>query len=92
MREGIPTKVEISDHWTDAGRKLFLAEVTVTTDHLRNFPRLMIEVPDQGNVEANVQEARRSLQRFAREIEKALQSPLRLARDRAPTAAPGNRS
>jgi hypothetical protein len=60
MREGIPTKVEISDHWTDAGRKLFLAEVTVTPDHLRTFPRLMIEVPDQGNVEANVQEARRS--------------------------------
>ena len=84
MREGIATKVEISDHWTDTGRKLFLAEVTVTTDHLRNFPRLMIEVPDQGNVEANVQEARRSLQRFSREIEKALQSPLRLARDRAP--------
>ena len=44
----------------------------------------MIEVLDQGNVEANIQEARRSLQRFAREIEKALQSPLRLARDRAP--------
>ena len=83
-RGGMPTKVEITDHWTDTGRKLFLAEVKVATDHLRNFPRLMIEVPDQGNVEANIQEARRSLQRFAREIEKALQSPLRLARDRAP--------
>lgn len=80
----MPTKVEITDHWTDTGRKLFLAEVKVATDHLRNFPPLMIEVPDQGNVEANIQEARRSLQRFAREIEKALQSPLRLARDRAP--------
>ena len=69
----MPTKLEITDHWTDTGRKLFLAEVKVATDHLRNFPRLMIEVPDQGNVEANIQEARRSLQRFAREIEKALQ-------------------
>jgi len=83
-RGGMPTKVEITDHWTDTGRKLFLAEVKVATDHFRNFPPLMIEVPDQGNVEANIQEARRSLQRFAREIEKALQSPLRLARDRAP--------
>ena len=46
------------------------------------FRGLMIEVPDQGNVEANMQEARRSLQRFAREIEKALQSPLRLGRVR----------
>ena len=45
----MPTKVEITDHWTDTGRKLFLAEVKVATDHLRNFPRLMIEVPDQGN-------------------------------------------
>jgi hypothetical protein len=79
----MPTKVEVTDHWTDAGRKLFLAEVKVTTDHLRDFPRLTIEVPDQGSLEANVQEARRSLQRFAREIEKALQSPLRVARDRA---------
>ena len=81
----MPTKVEITDHWTDTGRKLFLAEgEEVATDHFRNFPPLMIEVLDQGNVEANIQEARRSLQRFAREIEKALQSPLRLARDRAP--------
>jgi hypothetical protein len=80
----MPTKVEITDHWTDTGRKVFLAEVKVATDLLRNLPRLMIEVPDQGNVEANIQEARRSLQRFAREIEKALQSPLRSARDRAP--------
>jgi hypothetical protein len=78
----MPTKVEVTDHWTDAGRKLFLAEVKVTTEHLRDFPRLMIEVPDQGSLEANVQEARRSLQRFVREIEKTLQSPLRLARDR----------
>ena len=78
------TRVEITDHWTDTGRKVFLAEVKVATDLLRNLPRLMIEVPDQGNVEANIQEARRSLQRFAREIEKALQSPLRLARDRPP--------
>jgi hypothetical protein len=83
-RGGMPTKVEITDHWTDTGRKLFLAEVKVATDHFRNFPPLMIEVLDQGTVEANIQEARRSLQRFAREIEKALQSPLRLARDRAP--------
>ena len=80
----MPTKVEITDHWTDTGRKLFLAEVKVATDHLRNLPPLMIEVPDQGSVEANIQEARRSLQRFVQEIEKALQSPLRLARDRAP--------
>jgi hypothetical protein len=79
----MPTKVEVTDHWTDAGRKLFLAEVKVTTDHLRDFPRLMIEVPYQWSLEANVQEARRSLQRFVREIEKTLQSPLRLARDRA---------
>jgi hypothetical protein len=79
----MPTKVEVTDHWTDAGRKLFLAEVRVTTDHVRDFPRLTIEVPDQGSLEANVQEVRRSLQRFAREIEKALQSPFRLARDRA---------
>ena len=79
----MPTRVEVTDHWTDAGRKLFLAEVKVTTDHLRDFPRLMLEVPDQGSLEANVQEARRSLQRFVREIEKTLQSPLRLARDRA---------
>ena len=43
------TRVEITDHWTDTGRKVFLAEVKVATDHLRNFPRLMIEVPDQGN-------------------------------------------
>jgi hypothetical protein len=78
----MPTKVEVTDHWTDAGRKLFLAEVRVTTDHVRDFPRLMIEVPDQGSLEANVQEVRRSLQRFAREIEKALQNPFRLARDR----------
>jgi hypothetical protein len=77
------TKVEVTDHWTDAGRKLFLAEVRVTTDHVREFPRLMLEVPDQGTLEANIQESRRSLQRFAREIEKALQSPLRLTRDRA---------
>jgi hypothetical protein len=33
------TGVEVTDHWTDAGRKLFLAEVKVTTDHLRDFPR-----------------------------------------------------
>jgi hypothetical protein len=46
----MPTKVEISDHWTDTGRKVFLAEVKVATDLLRNLPRLMIEVPDQGNV------------------------------------------
>ena len=59
----MPTKVEITDHWTDTGRKVFLAEVKVATDLLRNLPRLMIEVPDQGNVEANIQEARRSLQR-----------------------------
>jgi hypothetical protein len=77
------TKVEVTDHWTDAGRKLFLAEVRVTTGHVREFPRLMIEVPDQGTLDANIQESRRSLQRFAREIEKALQSPLRLSRDRA---------
>ena len=77
------TKVEVADHWTDTGRKQFLAEVRVTTDQLRDFPRLMIEVPDQGSLEANVQEARRSLQRFVREIEKALQSPLRLSRDRS---------
>lgn len=76
-------KVEMTDHWTDAGRKLFLAEVRVTSDHIREFPRLIIEVPDQGSLEANIQESRRSLQRFAREIEKALQSPLRLTRDRA---------
>jgi hypothetical protein len=56
----MPTKVEITDHWTDTGRKVFLAEVKVATDLLRNLPRLMIEVPDQGNVEANIQEARRS--------------------------------
>ena len=42
----MPTKVEITDHWTDTGRKLFLAEVKVATDHLRNLPPLMIEVPD----------------------------------------------
>jgi hypothetical protein len=77
------TKVEVADHWTDTGRKTFLAAVRVTTDQLRDFPRLMIEVPDQGSLEANVQEARRSLQRFVREIEKALQSPLRLSRDRS---------
>jgi hypothetical protein len=76
-------KLEMTDHWTDAGRKLFLAEVRVTSEHIRQFPRLMIEVPDQGTLEANIQETRRSLQRFAREIEKALQSPLRLTRDRA---------
>src|SRR3977135_3507808 len=77
------TGVEVTDHWTDAGRKLFLAEVKLTTDHLRDFPRLMIEVPDQGSLEANVQEARRPLQVVVREIEKSLQSPLRLARDGA---------
>jgi hypothetical protein len=42
------TKAEITDYWTDASRKLFLAEVRVTTDYVREFPRLMIEVPDQG--------------------------------------------
>ena len=79
----MPTKVEVADHWTDAGRKQFLAEVMVTTDQLRGLPRLMIEVADQGSLEVNIQETRRSLQRFVREIEKALQSPLRLARDRS---------
>jgi hypothetical protein len=77
------TKVEVADHWTDTGRKQFLADVRVTTDQLRDFPRLMIEVADQGSLEANIQETRRSLQRFVREIEKALQSPLRLSRDRS---------
>jgi hypothetical protein len=48
----MPTKVEVTDHWTDAGRMLFLAEVKVTTDHPRDFPRLTIEVPDQGSLEA----------------------------------------
>ena len=75
------TKAEVTAHWTDTGRRLFLAEVKVTTDHLRDFPRLTIEIPDQGSQAANVQEVRRALQRFAREFEKALQSPLRLARD-----------
>jgi hypothetical protein len=77
----MPTKAEVTAHWTDTGRRLFLAEVKVTTDHLRDFPRLTIEVPDQGSQAANVQEVRRALQRFAREFEKALQSPLRLALD-----------
>jgi hypothetical protein len=45
------TKVEVADHWTDTGRKQFLAEVRVTTDQLRDFPRLMIEVADQGSLE-----------------------------------------
>ena len=46
----MPTKVEITDHWTDTGRKVFLAEVKVATDLLNYVSRLMIEVPDQGNV------------------------------------------
>jgi hypothetical protein len=77
----MPTRVDVTAHWTDTGRGLFLAEVKVTTDHLRDFPRLTIEVPDHGSQAANVQEVRRALQRFAREFEKVLQSPLRLARD-----------
>ena len=57
----MPTKAEVTAHWTDTGRRLFLAEVKVKTDHLRDFPRLTIEVPDQRSQAANVQEVRRAL-------------------------------